>query len=255
MSQALCAAPVLDLAITYFTIAPMIGGIIAGWVYYHSLVGAGIGFVCGVMSQMIAVYIWQFAHELANMKHVRGPRIVKVLNKAVGRWRNHAALWVTTLAVPLFWAVRLGEIIIYPMLVRLVGLPKYKEAEWVNLSRHKFEGLVGHDLIWCLYCDWMTGLWSLGSEMLRNVESFWCPIRFHSEKKCANCAIDFPDIFDKWVPADKGMQEVADVLAAHYPPGGWKKPPYSSWFSHPARLTIEGEPAPETTPSDDAPET
>ena len=37
--------------------------------------------------------------------------------------------------------------------------------------------VIGHALIWCLYCDWMTGVWSLGTEMLRNVESFWYPIR------------------------------------------------------------------------------
>ena len=47
----------------------------------------------------------------------------------------------------------------------------------------KVEGLVGHDRIWCLYCDWMTGVWSLGTEMLRNVESFWCPLRFSSDAK------------------------------------------------------------------------
>ena len=35
----------------------------------------------------------------------------------------------------------------------------YKQAEWVNVSRTKFDGLVGHDLIWCLYCDWR---WSDG---------------------------------------------------------------------------------------------
>ncbi|MBK7405799.1 MAG: hypothetical protein IPJ41_14560 [Phycisphaerales bacterium] len=99
-------------------------------------------------------------------------------------------MWWTALAVPVFWVIRVAECIVYPPLTWLVRLPKYKPAEWVNVSRHKFEGLVGHDLIWCL-CDWMTGIWALGGEMLRNVETFWCPIRFDSAKKCENCKHDF----------------------------------------------------------------
>ena len=113
-------------------------------------------------------------------------------------------------------------------------LPKYRTAEWVNVSRHKFEGLVGHDLIWCLYCDWMTGVWSLGTEMLRNVESFWCPIRFRSDKKCENCAIDFPDVNGGWAPEDGTMADVVKAHADHYPgPNG-----ENSWFGHPVRLTV-----------------
>jgi hypothetical protein len=110
---------------------------------------------------------------------------------------------------------RLGQYLVYPPLTWLVRLPKYNTAEWVNVSRHKFEGLVGHDLIWCLYCDWMTGVWSLGTEMLRNVESFWCPIRFRSDKKCENCTLDFPDLDNGWAPADGTM---ADVVKAHARP-------------------------------------
>jgi hypothetical protein len=110
-------------------------------------------------------------------------------------------------AVPLFWLVRVVQMTIYPALVGLVGLPRYRTGEWVNVSRHKFAGLVGHGLIWCLYCDWMTGLWSLGSQMLRNIESLWCPIRFAEGKKCGHCALDFPDVAPRdrragWVPAD-----------------------------------------------------
>ena len=242
LGSAMCQAPLLDLVVTYFTILPMIAGIIAGGWQYGTWIGALFGFIYGVMAQVLSVFIWQFAHEAANVKHIRGPRIVKVINKAVGRWRNHTAVWITALAVPVFWFVRIAELVVYPPLTKLVGLPPYRHRDWVNVSRQKFKGLVGHDLIWCLYCDWMTGVWSLGSEMLRNVESFWCPIRFSSEKKCKNCAIDFPDVFGGWVPADQGMQEVADVLAEKYPPGGWKETPYSSWFGHPARLTINGQP-------------
>ena len=62
------------------------------------------------------------------------------------------------------------------------------------------------DLIWCLYCDWMTGVYAFGGEMLRNVESFWCPIRFYDGKKCENCKIDFPDI-EKWASEVRLMRE------------------------------------------------
>jgi hypothetical protein len=125
---------------------------------------------------------------------------------------------------------------VYPPLTWLVRLPRYRSSEWVNVSRQKFDGLVGHDLIWCLYCDWMTGVWSLGTEMLRNVESFWCPIRFASPEKCANCRVDFPDIEGGWVAADGEMADVVGVLTDRYPgPKG-----DNAWFGHPTRLTVEG---------------
>ena len=127
---------------------------------------------------------------------------------------------------------RVAEVFIYPLLTGLVGLPAYESADWVRVSRHKFSGLVGHDLIWCLYCDWMTGVWSLGSEMLRNVESFWCPIRFDSSKKCANCQIDFPDIAGGWVPADGTMAQVADKVKEMYGAGE------RSWFGRRVHVTI-----------------
>jgi hypothetical protein len=185
--------------------------------------------------------VWTVLHELAHWEAVKGPRILKVINLAmggglVGKVRNHAAVWTTALCVPLFWLVRVAQYFVYPPLTWLVKLPKYNEAEWVNVSRQKFRGLVGHDLIWCLYCDWMTGIWSLGSEMLRNVESFWCPIRFASDKKCVNCSLDFPDVVREWVPADGTMADVAAVLEKHYKPGDAVSP----WYGHPVRLTVKG---------------
>lgn len=236
----LCHAPGLDLMITYFTAAPMIAGPIAGVRLWEERpwLGAGLGFVAAVCGQVASVMVWTVCHELANRKHVKGPRIVHVLNRVVGRWRNHAAVWVTALAVPVFWVIRVAEYLVYPPLTWLVKLPRYRAADWVNVSRHKFEGLVGHDLIWCLYCDWMTGIWSLGSEMLRNVESFWCPIRFDSAKKCANCKHDFPDVVEGWAPPGSGMAEVVRRLEAHYPgPGG-----DNQWWGHPARLTVSAPP-------------
>jgi hypothetical protein len=224
----LCRAPGLDLVITYFTIAPpVVLGFLHGW----------RGIPLGIAAQVLAVLIWTPLHELANPAGRKGPRIVHTLNRLVGRWRNHTAVWVTALAVPVFWIIRVAEWIVYPPLIVLVRFPRYNSAEWVNVSRQKFKGLVGHDLIWCLYCDWMTGVWSLGSEMLRNVESFWCPIRFHSDKKCANCSIDFPDVFKGWVPAGGTMADVAAALDEHYRPGEREH----AWFNHPVRLTVRGK--------------
>ena len=228
VSEWLCRAPGLDLLITYFTVAPLfVGPVVAGWA----------GFAGAVTGQVAGMLAWQTAHELANRGHVRGPRIVKVLNRIFGPWRNYTAVWITALVTPLFWAVRMAEVALYPFLVKLVNFPAYRQGEWVNVSRHKFCGLVGHDLIWCLYCDWMTGVWSLGTEMLRNVESFWCPIRFDDEKKCANCAIDFPDVERGWVPAGATIAEAAATVERMY---GDRQ---HGWFGHRSRvrLTVNGE--------------
>ena len=65
--------------------------------------------------------LWQTGHEWANRQHVRGPRIVKVLNRIVGPWRNYTAVWITAIVTPVFWVVRLAEVALYPFLVRLVN--------------------------------------------------------------------------------------------------------------------------------------
>jgi hypothetical protein len=151
----------------------------------------------------------------------------------------------------MFWIVRMAELIVYPPITWLVRLPPHRHADWVNVSRHKFKGLVGHDLIWCLYCDWMTGVWSLGSEMLRNVESFWCPIRFASDKKCENCRHDFPDVAAGWVRADADIADAAALVERKYTAdprkpdaeaGDAGRDRWNAWFGHPARLTVHGAP-------------
>ena len=227
VSAWLCRGIGLDLMITYFTVLPMIVGLVVlGW----------FGLLSGIVGQAAGMIVWCRLHELAHPKACKGPRIVKVLNQSVGRFNNHLALWVTAIVVPMFWLIRVAQWVVYPPLTWTVRLPAYKSSEWVNVSRHKFEGLVGHDLIWCLYCDWMTGIWSLGTEMLRNVESFWCPIRFYDGKKCENCTLDFPDIDHGWVPADGNMEQVTDLLQEKHAQGD------HAWFGHPNRVTLEGKP-------------
>ena len=222
LSEACCRAPVLDWIVTYFTVLPLIlGGILAGWK----------GFLIAVLAQFATLIAWQTMHELVHRESTKGPRIVKVLNKKFGPFRNLTAVYITAFATPIFWCVRIAQCVLYPALVHLVNLPAYKPSEWVSVSRQKFSGLVGHDLIWCLYCDWMTGVWSLATEMLRNVESFWCPIRFACDKKCENCKVDFPDLNHGWVPANGNMAQVVNVLDHMYPPQGQPQP----WFGHPSR--------------------
>jgi hypothetical protein len=227
MSAACTRAPLLDGIVAALTWVPWLAaGLAAGWV----------GVAGSLLGQAEALLLWTAIHELTHRQAVRGPRIVKVINRVVGRWRNYAALWVTLVALPGFWLIRLHELLAYPFLVGLLKFPPYRQSEWVNVSRQKFEGLVGHDLVWCLYCDWMTGVYSLGAEMLRNVESFWCPIRFYDGKKCENCRTDFPDIDHGWVPATGTMKDVTDVLEEKYADG------QRTWFGHPTRLTVRGQP-------------
>ncbi len=240
--RALCnwftKAPGLDAWIMYFTVVPLIAGPIAAMRVLEDWWSGLAGFGVAVAAQVLSVLIWTPAHELAHPNARKQRRLVHQINSSVGRFRNHSAVWITGLAVPLFAMVRIAQIVLYPFLTVLVRLPKYESSEWINVSRHKFDGLIGHDLIWCLYCDWMTGVWSLGTEMLRNVESFWCPIRFYSDKKCENCTLDFPDIDAGWTPADGSIADAVAVHAKHYPgPKG-----VNSWFGHPGRLTVEGEP-------------
>lgn len=239
LSAWFCRGFGLDLVIAYFTALPMISGAATGSALLAATWGVWPGIVLGLLAavagQVVCVCVWTVLHELAHREAAKGPRIVKALNKHVGPLRNHAAVWWTALAVPVFFIVRVAEYIVYPPLTWLVKLPPYKASEWVNVSRHKFRGLVGHDLIWCLYCDWMTGVWSLGTEMLRNVESFWCPIRFDTTKKCENCRVDFPDIDGGWIGADGDVSQAAALVAEKYSKEG-----PNAWFGHPVRLTVKG---------------
>ncbi|MEZ6162888.1 MAG: hypothetical protein R3B67_00430 [Phycisphaerales bacterium] len=91
-------APGLDLLVTWFTVAPwLVGAIVFGWA----------GLLGGIAGRVVGLVAWCWGHELAHRDAVKGPRIVTVLNRLVGRPRNHVALWVTSLAVPVFWVVRI----------------------------------------------------------------------------------------------------------------------------------------------------
>ena len=223
-SDWLCRGVPLDVLVTYFTVLPLfVGPIVAGWA---GLIGA-------VLGQLLGLIAWTLIHELIHRKTYGRAKILRATNRIAGTGNNLFAVFWTAWCVPVFWIVRVAEHFVYPPLTWTAGLPRYDSKHWVAVSRHKFAGLVGHDRIWCLYCDWMTGVWSLGTEMLRNVESFWCPIRFADASKCANCAIDFPDIENGWVAHDGTMDEVEAALQQQYGEQGEVRP--RSWFGHPVR--------------------
>jgi len=216
----LCQPPALDFLISLLTWIPwVVAFVLLGW---PGLLGSLIG-------QLAALQVFNIVHTLIHRSH--GPTIHATLNRLVGPVRNYIGLYMTLPALPIFLAIRCAQVFCYPVMIWALRFPAYNFGDWIQVSRHKFSGLVGHDLLWCLYCDWMTGVYSLGAEMLRNVESFWCPIRFYSEKKCDNCRKEFPDI-SEWVPHNGTMSEVTRLLEAKYPPES-KVP--QSWYGHPDR--------------------
>ena len=247
-SKWLSEAPGLDVAVFALTVFPQLVAIAAG-------VAAGSGFFVtllwllgAVVGQGLALFAWMRLHEWAHPEAMRGPRLKRSMNRAVGPVRNALAVWWTALAVPVFAVIRLAEIVVYPPLVRVIHLPRYDTKDYINVSRQKHEHLVGADRIWCLYCDWMTGVWSLGSEILRNIESFWCPLRYGNAAKCETCVREFPDIDGGWAPADSGMEGAVAAAEKHYPgPLDENGKPFNSWFGHPkraelaAQVTVEGE--------------
>jgi hypothetical protein len=182
-TEVITKAPWLDLVLSFLTWIPWIVTINNGgwWSFGACFLG-----------QFLAMQLFCIVHRKLNPSG--GPKLLVTLDKIVGPIQNQVGLWITLPALPLFVCIRFMQIAAYPVLVKLLRFPKYNQAEWINVSRQKFSGLVGGDLVWCLYCDWMTGVYSLGAEMLRNVESFWCPIKFYENKKCENCRLDFPDI-------------------------------------------------------------
>jgi len=218
VTESIARAPLLDIFISLFTWAPWASGyFLAGWT----------GVLAGILAQIVFLHVFCLVHRALRGK--KGRTLTDAQGRILGPLRNQLCLLVQTPAVLIFVQVRLAEILLYPPIAWLGKLPTYKHSEWVNLSRHKYDGLIGYDLLWCWYCDWMTGVWALGSEMLRNIESFWCPIQFLDPAKNRNAAIDFPDV-RTWAPPDGSIEDAVRAFEAHY--DGRRK---NSWWGHPDR--------------------
>jgi hypothetical protein len=228
-AERLIVAPGLDIVVSALTWIP--------WFLAVAIFDWAAIIPC-VLGQIAAMETFCFWHEREYEKK-NGPRpasVLRTLNGLTSPAKNYIALLATLPALPAFLLIRFSQLTTYPVLVETVRLPPYKHAEWVSVSRQKFSGLVGHDLVWCLYCDWMTGIYALGGEMLRNLESFWCPIRFYPGKKCENCKLDFPDI-PSWVPPDGTIADVETKLVEKYSGRKW-----NSWWGHPDRKAEKPEP-------------
>ncbi len=218
MSEKVSSAPWLDIFVSLFTWIPwVVGGGLFGW----------RGILAAVIAQWIFLHAFCLVHRAVRGR--TGRTLTDAQGRVLGPFRNQLCLMVQTPAIIIFVQVRMAEIFLYPVIAWLGRLPTYDSSEWVNLSRHKFSGLIGYDLLWCWYCDWMTGLWALGSEMLRNIESFWCPIQFRDPRKNRNTSTDFPDV-ERWTPADGTMEDVVKAFEAHY--DGKRR---NSWWGHPDR--------------------
>src|SRR5687768_3805554 len=127
-SELVARAPLLDVIVASFTILPtVVASILAGWV----------GFAGALGGQFLALGAFCLLHETIHRDAARGPRIVKFINRTVGRWRNHLALWVTLVALPGFWFIRLIQAFAYWPLVVLLDFPRYRQSDWVNVSRQK----------------------------------------------------------------------------------------------------------------------
>lgn len=225
-TDAICRVPGLDFAVSILTWIPW--ALALWWFGWIGLLGCFLG-------QLVALETFIHVHPI--LRGYKGPTIKTTVNKIAGPFNNHLGLYATLPALPGFLMIRLTQIFVWPVLVWTMKFPKYRESDWIAVSRQKFSGLVGHDLVWCLYCDWMTGLYAYGGEMLRNLESFWCPIRFGSDKKCENCESTFPDL-EEWVSANGTIEDVQTLLEKKYPPNSSKK---RSWFSHPGRAEESGK--------------
>jgi hypothetical protein len=225
LTDKISQAPLLDVFVSIYTWVPwVVGALLDGW---KGVAGA-------VIAQLVFLHLFCLLHRfLRGLGKKKSRTLTDAQGRVLGPLRNQLCLMVQTPAILVFAQVRLAEILLYPAIAWLGKLPTYRSSEWVNLSRHKYEGLIGYDLLWCWYCDWMTGIWALGSEMLRNIESFWCPIRFRSDVKNTNIATDFPDV-SKWVPADGTMEDAVRVFEDHY--DGKRE---NSWWGHPDRGTTD----------------
>ncbi len=200
----------VDAAIGAFTLGPIAACLLipatraGGWAAWLAAPTA---------ASILYLAIWCVADELVRGER-GGFRIRRYWIRRDGVLR-YAIGWTILLAVPVFWAVRLAQVVVYPALNVAWGLPRLRARDYIALSRHKTAGLVGADYVFCLYCEWMTGLWSLGTEMLRHLESMWCPLRFGRAEQCERCTAVFPDIA-AWAPADGGMAGVEKFLILHY---------------------------------------
>lgn len=203
--------PAIDLIIISFTVVPWVGAWEAGRRMQGHWSGGLAGLVAAVAAQFAALELFELIHsQQAARRGTPSFEINRTLGRRHGAWRNRMALWVTVPSVPFFLLARMGQFTGYGPLILLLGFTKFRHSDYITVSRQKIRNLVGADLVWCLYCDWMVGLWSLSTEMLNEVESYWCPLTFADQDKCEKCARFFR--MDEWAPVNAGPQEMSQLI-------------------------------------------
>jgi hypothetical protein len=202
--------PAVDVIIALFTVVPWVVGWAVGVHISHRSVGGLGGLALTVAGQLAVLELFDIVHSRIGAPARSRLWINSTLSRQHGFWRNRLGLWVTVPAVPGFLIVRFFQVFGYFPLVVLLKFKPFRQADYISVSRHKIENLVGADLVWCLYCDWMTGQWSLGTEMLDQVESFWCPLAFADQTKCEKCAQFFG--MEQWAPSEVGPAEMEHVI-------------------------------------------
>ena len=123
-SDALLRAPLLDLMVGLFTWIPWI--ITFYLSRLHGLFGCFIG-------QWIMLSFFCNIHTM--LHSYKGPTLKHTLNQIIGPTRNHLGLLFSLLALPILLVVRLGQIVIYPLLVWTLNFPKYNDGDWINVSQ------------------------------------------------------------------------------------------------------------------------
>src|SRR5579872_809370 len=208
VSRAWAHPPAIDAVVVGFTMLPWVGGWVAGARIHSSWVGGLLGMLASCAAQFVAVELFDFAHRaVAKRKKIGILEINRTIDRRVGWWRNRMGLWATVPSVPFFLLNRVGHVASYYPLIPFLDFPPLKQSEYIKVSRHKIKNLVGADLVWCLYCDWMTGGWSLTSEMLNEVESYWCPLLFDDKDKCEKCSQFFR--METWATPGASAEELA----------------------------------------------
>lgn len=205
----LARPPAVDCVVILYTAAPWIAGGFAGaQIHQHWLGGVG-GVAAVTVAQILALEIFDWVHcRIAARQGIQDLQINRSIERRFGKLKNRTCLWLTVPSIPFFLYNRLG-FLGYFLFEWMLGFSHFKSSDYITVSRQKIQNLVGADLVWCLYCDWMTGGWTLTSEILNEVESFWCPLKFSDATKCAKCANYFS--IGHWTPPQTTAAEIGKI--------------------------------------------
>ncbi len=206
----LARPPAVDFIVIGYTAGPWIAGGFAGAGIHQYWLGALGGLTAVTFAQMIALELFDFIHcRIAARRGIQSLRINHTIERRFGKFKNRFCLWLTVPSIPLFLYNRFGFLGFF-IFEKMLGFSHFKTSDYITVSRQKIQNLVGADLVWCLYCDWMTGGWTLTSEILNEVESFWCPLQFDDRTKCEKCANYFST--GHWTPPQTTAAEIGKIV-------------------------------------------